>query len=39
MHDSVEACKDVDIVYCDSWMSYHISKEEEARRIKILMPY
>jgi len=39
MHDSKEACKDADIVYCDSWMSYHISKEEKAARIAKLMPY
>eukprot|EP01062_Namystynia_karyoxenos_P005411 TRINITY_DN11899_c0_g1_i1.p1 TRINITY_DN11899_c0_g1~~TRINITY_DN11899_c0_g1_i1.p1 ORF type:complete len:363 (+),score=155.10 TRINITY_DN11899_c0_g1_i1:160-1089(+) len=29
----------VDIVYCDSWMSYGIPKDEEQARIKMFMPY
>ena len=29
----------VDIVYCDSWMSYHIPNDEKAERLKMLMPY
>jgi len=33
------AVKDADIVYTDSWMSYHIPKEQEARRIKALKPF
>jgi len=34
-----EAMTDVDIVYCDSWMSYHIPNDEKAERLKMLMPY
>jgi ornithine carbamoyltransferase len=37
--DPVEAVKDADIVYTDSWMSYHIPKEEEAARVKLFTPY
>jgi len=29
----------VDVVYCDSWMSYGIPKEEEEARKKFFMPY
>jgi ornithine carbamoyltransferase len=34
-----EAMKDVDAVYCDSWMSYGIPKEEEEARKKLFMPF
>ncbi|MBM4152058.1 MAG: ornithine carbamoyltransferase, partial [Kiritimatiellaceae bacterium] len=37
--DAVEAIQDADIVYTDSWMSYHIPKNEEAERIKLFTPY
>jgi ornithine carbamoyltransferase len=37
--DPKEAVKNADIVVTDSWMSYHVSKEEEKRRIEILKPY
>ncbi|MEN8253935.1 MAG: ornithine carbamoyltransferase [Verrucomicrobiota bacterium] len=37
--DPVEAIKDADVVYTDSWMSYHIPKEQEEARIAKLMPY
>ncbi|CAL6070486.1 Ornithine_carbamoyltransferase [Hexamita inflata] len=39
LHDVKVACKGVDIVYCDSWMSYHITKEDKAKRLAVLMPY
>ncbi|MCK5676084.1 MAG: ornithine carbamoyltransferase [Verrucomicrobia bacterium] len=35
----VEAIKDADVVYTDSWMSYHIPKEQEDERIAKFMPY
>ncbi|GKT18093.1 ornithine carbamoyltransferase, putative, partial [Aduncisulcus paluster] len=38
-HDAVEAVKDCEFVYADSWMSYHISPEEEAERKTKFMPY
>jgi len=34
-----EAMKGVDVVYCDSWMSYGIPKEEEEARLKLFMPF
>jgi len=37
--DPLEAIKNADIVYTDSWMSYHIPKDEEAARIKLFTPY
>lgn len=36
---AAEAAKDADVVYTDSWMSYHIPKEEEEARIKLFTPY
>jgi ornithine carbamoyltransferase len=38
-HDASEAVKDADIVYTDSWMSYHIDKSQEKTRVEIFMPY
>jgi len=37
--DPSEAVAGADIVYTDSWMSYHIPKEEEAVRMEIFKPY
>ncbi len=37
--DSIEAIKDADIIYTDSWMSYHIPKDQEANRIRMFKPY
>lgn len=37
--DPMEAIKGADVVYTDSWMSYHIPKEQEAARIAKFMPY
>lgn len=34
-----EAVKGADVVYTDSWMSYHIPKEEEEARVKLFTPY
>ncbi len=33
------AIADADIVYTDSWMSYHIPKEQEQERVQTFMPY
>ncbi len=38
-NDMDEAFKDADVVYTDSWMSYHISGEEKEKRLRILTPY
>jgi ornithine carbamoyltransferase len=34
-----EAVAGVDVVYCDSWMSYGIPKDEEEARIKLFKPF
>jgi ornithine carbamoyltransferase len=38
-HDAMEAVKDADFVYTDSWMSYHVDPSQEAARVKLLKPY
>jgi len=38
-HDVREAASGADIVYTDSWMSYHIPKEQQDARVKCLTPY
>jgi ornithine carbamoyltransferase len=37
--EPAEAIKDADIVYTDSWMSYHIAEEKKEQRLKTLLPY
>jgi len=37
--DPIAAIKGADVVYTDSWMSYHIPKDQEEARIAKLMPY
>jgi len=37
--DPAEAVRGADVVYTDSWMSYHIPKDKEAERVKIFTPY
>ena len=37
--DAKEAVENADIVYADTWMSYHIPKEEKENRIKTFQPY
>jgi ornithine carbamoyltransferase len=39
LNDAMEAAKESDIIYTDSWMSYGIPEEQEEERIKALMPY
>lgn len=38
-HEPAEAADGADVLYTDSWMSYHISKEEEQARIELFRPY
>jgi len=38
-HDAVEAAKDADVVYTDSWMSYHIPPHKLDERVRIFSPY
>ncbi len=37
--DPIEAIKNADVVYTDSWMSYHIPKDQETARVAKFMPY
>ena len=37
--EPAEAVKNADIVYTDSWMSYHINPQEKDSRLRALMPY
>lgn len=39
VHDAIEAAKNADVIYTDSWMSYGIPQEEEADRKIAFMPY
>jgi len=38
-NDAREAVENADIVYADTWMSYHIPKDEKEKRVKMLYPY
>ncbi|MFH0878106.1 MAG: ornithine carbamoyltransferase [Lentisphaerota bacterium] len=38
-HDAVDAVKNADIVYTDSWMSYHVPAHKLNERIKAFMPF
>ena len=38
-HDAAEAVRDADVVYTDSWMSYHIPKDKAGERKQIFGPY
>lgn len=37
--DAIKAVNNSDIVYADTWMSYHIPKDEKEKRIKMFQPY
>ena len=37
--DVEKAAAGADVVYTDSWMSYHISESEKEARVKTLLPY
>lgn len=38
-HSAAEAVKDADVVYTDTWMSYHVPPEEEKKRLDSLRPF
>ena len=38
-HDAREAARGADVLYTDSWMSYHIDPSELERRVAKFMPY
>lgn len=37
--DPTEGAVAADVIYTDSWMSYHIPKEQETARTRFLLPY
>lgn len=37
--DAAEAARGADVVYTDSWMSYHIPQHKQESRVKVFMPY
>jgi ornithine carbamoyltransferase len=37
--DAKEAVKDADVIYTDSWMSYHVDPSSMQKRISMFMPY
>jgi ornithine carbamoyltransferase len=39
VHDAREATRGADVVYTDSWMSYHIPKEDLDRRVALFQPF
>jgi ornithine carbamoyltransferase len=39
LHDAPQAIRDADVVYTDSWMSYHIPKDQAEARAALFMPY
>ena len=38
-HTPDEAIKNADVIFTDTWMSYHIPEEKKAERVKIFSPY
>lgn len=39
LNDAKKAVENADIVYADSWMSYHIPKEQKEERVKAFTPF
>ena len=39
VHDAQSAVANADVVYTDTWMSYHIPPEEHERRFQLLEPF
>ncbi len=39
VHNAIEAARDADVIYTDSWMSYGIPQEQEEIRKKAFMPF
>lgn len=39
VHDATKAADGADVVYTDSWMSYHIPKDKLEERVRLFTPY
>ncbi len=39
LHAASEAVSEADVIYTDSWMSYHVSAESRAARVESLSPF
>ncbi len=39
LHDAKKAAENADVVYTDSWMSYHIDPAKKEERVKTLLPF
>jgi ornithine carbamoyltransferase len=39
LHDAKKAVKNTDVIYTDSWMSYHVPKDLEKTRLKTFKPF
>jgi ornithine carbamoyltransferase len=39
VHDALEAVRDSDVIYTDSWMSYGIPQDQEEKRREAFLPY
>ena len=39
LNDAKKAVENADIVYADSWMSYHVPKEQKEERVKVFKPF
>ncbi|MFH1455908.1 MAG: ornithine carbamoyltransferase [archaeon] len=38
-HNAMEAVRDADVIYTDSWMSYHIPENQKEERLRIFQPF
>ncbi len=38
-HDAAEAARGADVLYTDSWMSYHVAHEKLEERVRVFTPY
>ncbi|MBU2477381.1 ornithine carbamoyltransferase [Candidatus Micrarchaeota archaeon] len=39
LNDAEKAVENADVIYTDSWMSYHIPEDQQEARVKLFMPF